>query len=111
MIENFPARLAVTFVPRDAPDPDGPPGPMWCPVLVCDSCGEPIHGSNAGLVLWDEYRSPRVCVAVHKGRCDHVAESRYGDGLLSRELELFLPDLAHNSTLPELTPTTGRTPA
>lgn len=108
MIENHPTRLAVEWIPRDAPDPDGPDGPMWCPVLLCNTCSDPIHGANAGLILWDEYQSPQVCIAVHKGRCDLIAEDRHGDTLLSQELELFLPNLLHNSGLSRLTPEATR---
>jgi hypothetical protein len=73
---------------------------LLCPVIVCDACGEPIVGEDAGLIVWPEARTFGERRFVHKGRCDPPGFAA------SEELGEFLEQLLHNyrNPLPGLTP-------
>jgi hypothetical protein len=72
-------------------------GDGWmCPVFICHVCCTPVLSATTGIVFWNDYAGP--VIVAHKGRCDILADP--DSSMQSRELELFVDQLAHNS-LPE----------
>ena len=72
-------------------------GDGWmCPVFTCHVCSKAVLGANTGIVLWKDKAGP--VIVAHKGRCDILADP--ASDMQSRELKLFVDQLAHNS-LPE----------
>jgi hypothetical protein len=99
--------MPITMIDRN-----GPPEGTTCPAIICDACGEPISTGRqtlagtrrAGLVLWSSESGPdhRPTVSafayVHKGACDRAYSA--GRHLLSRTLDDFMAQLAHNYAHP-----------
>lgn len=96
---------------------NGPPETQTCPVILCEACRKPIHGS--GNAVWFEYwdddytdlERSRVYF-VHKGPCDRKLEAAHARSCPGRsapahpnqcfrhyrwyELSDFLDHLGHN---------------
>ena len=72
---------------------------LLCPLILCDTCGEPIVGADAGLIVWPESHTFAHHRSVHKGRCDPPGFAA------SEDLGEFLEQLLHNylNPLPGLT--------
>jgi hypothetical protein len=99
--------MPITLIDRN-----GPPEALICPAVICDTCGEPISAerrdiykaSRPGLVLWlrepgPDHRPVLTDFAyVHKGACDRKYSA--GRHMLSRGLDDFMAQLAHNYAHP-----------
>jgi hypothetical protein len=99
--------MPITMIDRN-----GPPEGMTCPAVICDACGEPINinrqtiyeSNTSGMVLWtsepgrDQHPTMSDFAYVHKGACDRKYSA--GRHLLSRELDDFMAQLAHNYAHP-----------
>jgi hypothetical protein len=77
----------------------------YCPVFICDECGEPIQGDQRGLIQWNDYVGPTF-TALHKGPwmpCSRSWESRHGgrgSWIGWRELSTFIDQLSYNTAHP-----------
>jgi hypothetical protein len=77
---------------------------LTCLVFICAQCRQPIQGSEAGLIQWDNYDNPTF-TALHKGPdkpCtwqwdrDHGRDSWTG----WRDLDQFLIQLSNSTRHP-----------
>ena len=59
----------------------------YCPVAICDVCGQPIEDATAGYVVWDEGRELQL---IHRIGCDDHTR------MMSMSLNDFLFDLLFN---------------
>lgn len=71
---------------------------LFCPVAICDFCGERIVNDADGLVLYDHTKVPVAVHVVHRGRCDEMfcAKVPNGRALWNTGLSDYIRDLVLN---------------